>query len=221
MRKAREFFEDVLGFVAVLMLAIVGGRGKPGPEQPEEPHHAEKTTAAPPVAPRRYSTITRVVLLIVIALVGVLLVALVTIGGFTPGPRQPVPFSHYVHASTKQISCFFCHPYAGTSANAGIPPVEKCMLCHKVIASNFKPIKLLRDYYNRKEPVLWARVDAIPDFVHFSHACHIARGVDCSKCHGNVKGMDRITPVRQFDMNFCVTCHWQTKASADCFICHY
>jgi hypothetical protein len=138
-----------------------------------------------------------------------------------PGPDQPIPFSHRVHAGTKQISCFFCHPYAGRSSNPGIPPVEKCLLCHNVIATNFTPIAKIQQYDRKKQGIPWVRVTAVPDFVQFNHQCHIADGVDCGRCHGNVKAMDRINLVHTIDMNFCITCHRQYKASVDCYTCHY
>lgn len=137
------------------------------------------------------------------------------------GPAQPIPFSHRVHADTKQINCFFCHPYAQVSSNAGIPSVEKCLLCHSRIASQFAPIHKIEEYDLRDQGIPWVRVNKLPDFVRFSHQCHIAGGHDCSDCHGNVKAMDRVRPVYTFDMNFCVTCHRQNRASVNCYTCHY
>jgi hypothetical protein len=137
------------------------------------------------------------------------------------GPAQPIPFSHRLHASTKQINCFFCHQYASVSSNAGVPPESKCLLCHNVIASRFPPISQIARYKGLGQGIPWVRVNGLPDFVQFSHQCHIARGHDCSECHGNVKSMDRIVQVKRMDMNFCVTCHWQNKASVNCYICHY
>ncbi|MCL5103459.1 MAG: cytochrome c family protein [Armatimonadetes bacterium] len=138
-----------------------------------------------------------------------------------PGEKQPIPFSHYIHATTKQINCFFCHPNAATSSNAGMPSVEKCLLCHNVIATNFQPIRKITDYYIRGESIPWVRVYRLPDFVQFSHQPHIARGFDCSECHGNVKGMDRIYEPKIINMRFCVDCHRKHKASTSCFSCHY
>ncbi len=49
------------------------------------------------------------------------------------GPRQPIPFSHRVHAGVKAINCRFCHPYVERSEHAGLPEMEKCFFCHKYI----------------------------------------------------------------------------------------
>jgi hypothetical protein len=121
---------------------------------------------------------------------------------------------------TKELNCFFCHQYAANSLNPGMPPVAKCMLCHRIIASNFPPIAKIRWYYKRSAPIPWVRVGLVPDFVFFSHQAHIARGFDCSRCHGNVRLMDRIKQVRRFDMNFCVNCHRGNGVSIDCYMCH-
>ncbi len=138
-----------------------------------------------------------------------------------PGQDQPVPFSHRIHVSTKQLSCFFCHPNAANSQNPGMPPVEKCLLCHDVIASNFFPIARIREYGREGKGIPWKRVNKLPDFVHFSHQAHIARGFDCGTCHGDVKEMDRVKEVYEFDMNFCIDCHWRYNAPDSCFTCHY
>jgi hypothetical protein len=157
--------------------------------------------------------------LTVVALVAVSAGAVVE--GMYPGPQQPIPFSHYIHVTTKKLNCFFCHQYAATSSNPGMPPTEKCLLCHSVIATNFRPIRKITTYYERGEPIPWVRVYQLPDFVQFSHQPHIAKGFDCSVCHGNVKGMNRIREAYVINMNFCVSCHWKNKASSNCFVCHY
>jgi hypothetical protein len=143
------------------------------------------------------------------------------LAGLYRGPRQPVPFSHWIHVSTKQISCFYCHQYASVSQQAGIPAVAKCMQCHRIIASNFPPIAKVRWYYNRNEPIPWVRVNRLADYVHFNHQAHIAYKVDCSECHGNVAEMDRVKPVHRFKMQFCIDCHDKNQVSVNCYTCHW
>jgi len=163
----------------------------------------------------------KLVLSLTIFTIVVALGSSIAVDALKPGTEQPVPFSHHVHATTKKISCFFCHPYSGKSSNPGMPPVAKCMLCHKNIASEFPPIAKLRGYYERKEGVPWVKVTQLPDFVHFSHQCHISHGIDCGRCHGDVKSMDRVKLVHQLDMRFCIECHKEKQVSTDCYICHY
>ena len=140
---------------------------------------------------------------------------------YLPGPDQPVPFSHRIHVSTKQLNCFFCHPYAAKSSDPGIPPVKKCLLCHSVIATNFEPISRIRHYYEAGKPIPWVRVSGVPDFVHFSHQPHLAKDVDCGECHGDVAHMDRVKRVYDLNMDFCIDCHRRKNASQNCYICHY
>jgi hypothetical protein len=137
-----------------------------------------------------------------------------------PGPRQPIPFSHRVHAGLKGISCLFCHPDADRGPYPGLPAVDKCRLCHSVIIPEFRPIRSLHAYKQRNQGVPWVRVNVVPDFVFFHHQIHLSRGIDCGKCHGDVKNMDRIYEVNRMSMGFCVDCHRQNRASTDCWTCH-
>jgi hypothetical protein len=139
---------------------------------------------------------------------------------YQTGPAQPLPFSHRIHAGTRQIDCFFCHDGADRSSVAGIPEVQKCLLCHNVIATGLPPIQELHAYYNRREPVPWVRVNQLPNYVHFNHQMHLVSGVDCSACHGDVKTMDRVIS-SHFRMGFCVDCHRKNQAPVNCSNCHY
>ncbi|MCH8327349.1 MAG: cytochrome c3 family protein [Candidatus Marinimicrobia bacterium] len=77
----------------------------------------------------------------------------------------------------------------------------------------------------------WIKVHNLPDFVFFNHAPHIAADVDCSKCHGDVAAMERITQVETLGMGWCLDCHRsverpesiieQTPDISDCSVCHY
>jgi hypothetical protein len=157
----------------------------------------------------------------------VLIVVLLTLLGwrllypYSVGPEQPIPFSHRIHAGVRDINCIFCHDGADRSQNAGMPAVGKCLLCHNVIAVQFAPIQRIHTYYNKKQPIPWNRVNQLPDYVHFRHQIHLANGIDCSRCHGNVKDMDRIETVHQFEMGFCVDCHKNNQATQSCSACHY
>jgi len=137
------------------------------------------------------------------------------------GPEQPVHFSHRLHTTEKGISCFFCHEGAVGTARSGIPPLQTCRLCHEKIIVYHPEIVTLRTYALENEPVEWVRVqNNVPDFVFFDHSVHIHRKIDCSRCHGNVREMDRIEQINEFDMNFCITCHRSEGATNDCFTCH-
>ena len=80
--------------------------------------------------------------------------------------------------------------------------------------------------------VEWVKVHNIPDFVFFSHKPHIAAGVDCTDCHGDVASMERIKQTEDLSMGWCLDCHRKdhesltaaperTQLLLDCATCHY
>lgn len=137
------------------------------------------------------------------------------------GPRQPISFSHRVHAGVKEIDCRFCHPFVSRSQNAGLPSVQKCFFCHHDIIPQHPEILKERQHLIRREPVRWVRVFFVPDHVFFHHRPHIlSGGLDCIECHGDVKREDRLKRV-DFEMGFCVACHRKMNAQLDCWLaCH-
>ncbi len=136
------------------------------------------------------------------------------------GPEQPIPFSHRVHSGVKEIQCQFCHPYVGRSSFPGMPPVEKCLYCHKYIIANHPEIKKEHWYFNTRTPIPWKKANYLPEHVFFNHQRHIKKEIVCQECHGAVETMDRIKGV-QFEMGFCITCHEEKKANLDCWLaCH-
>ncbi|UFS70372.1 cytochrome c family protein [Geomonas sp. RF6] len=136
------------------------------------------------------------------------------------GPKQPIPFSHKVHVHVKRLSCVMCHSQVASTARAGIPPLQTCLLCHERIITNYPYIRLLRRRFEQGKPVIWERVNWLPEFVYFNHSMHIHYGIDCGHCHGNVTMMDRVMKARNFKMGFCIECHRDNNASHDCFACH-
>lgn len=142
------------------------------------------------------------------------------------GPKEPIPFSHRVHAGKEGIACVLCHDSVMNEHRAGMPPLETCMLCHSRLLVTFPPIRDLRDHYYGQKPVYWTRTawagggNLLPDFVYFNHSVHINRSIDCGHCHGPVDRMDRIVPIQELNMGFCITCHRHYNATHDCFTCH-
>jgi predicted CXXCH cytochrome family protein len=137
------------------------------------------------------------------------------------GPRQPVSFSHRVHAGVKQINCRFCHSNVERSANAGLPAVETCFFCHTYIIPGHPEILKEKQYHDAGTPVPWVRIFWVPDFVFFNHVPHVRWAkFDCTQCHGDVKSMDRLQK-KKFKMNFCINCHREKRAQLDCWLaCH-
>ena len=143
------------------------------------------------------------------------------------GPVQPIFFSHLIHAGSMQIACQYCHADARRSSSAGIPSVERCMGCHKIIAAEGNPeVTKLHGYWERKEPIPWVRVFKVPEFANFTHKPHVQAGVQCQTCHGRIEAMERVSattgqnlpndllnltgmnvPPTKLTMGWCVECH--------------
>jgi len=167
---------------------------------------------------------------IFLPLAAVLLISGATVIAFSQRPWlprmdvvQPIPFSHRIHAGVNKIPCQYCHEYARRSENAGIPPVERCVGCHgSGITGGIKPVtRAWSDHTQPPFEIRWNRVYTLPDFVKFFHSPHIHAGIQCQQCHGDVQNMDRVVPVKEINMGFCVDCHTQRKASLDCVSCHH
>jgi Class III cytochrome C family/Cytochrome c7 and related cytochrome c len=137
-----------------------------------------------------------------------------------PAPAQPIAFNHKIHAGEYQIACEYCHIYAQRTAVAGIPSVERCMGCHKITAANNREVQKLKNYWDRKQPIRWNKVTAVPDFVYFEHWPHIRSKIFCQTCHGPVQTMDRVYQAMDLTMSDCVSCHRERQVSIDCTICH-
>jgi hypothetical protein len=120
---------------------------------------------------------------------------------------QPVPFSHEHHVSGLGIDCRFCHTSVKDSAFAGLPPTKTCMTCHSQIWTNAELLEPVRASYATLQPLRWTRVHDLPDFAFFNHSIHIAKGVGCSSCHGEVNQMPLMWKTQSLQMEWCVECH--------------
>ncbi|HDY89406.1 MAG TPA: cytochrome c family protein [bacterium] len=162
---------------------------------------------------------TALLLLILVVLISGMLFLYYIYPHIGIGVKQPISFSHRVHAGDKDINCRFCHHLVDKSMKPGIPSLTKCFYCHDLVITSHPQILKLKEYKKTNTPVPWIRVYDVPDYVYFSHKRHIAKEIDCTECHGNIKTMDRIT-YKKFEMGFCVNCHRERNASLDCVTCH-
>lgn len=120
---------------------------------------------------------------------------------------QPVPFDHRIHTHALRIDCAYCHSTVATAASAGIPPTAACVSCHNktlMASATFAPV---RASLASNKPIVWQRVNALPDFAFFNHSIHVAKGVGCETCHGRVDQMARVAQATPMSMGWCVSCH--------------
>jgi hypothetical protein len=121
--------------------------------------------------------------------------------------EQPIPFSHEHHVGGLGIDCRFCHTSVEVSSTAGLPPTYTCMTCHSQIWTNAALLGPVRDSLAEGKAIVWNRVNDLPDYVYFNHSIHIAKGVGCSSCHGEVDRMALTYTAKTLTMQFCLDCH--------------
>jgi hypothetical protein len=150
-------------------------------------------------------------------------------------PEQPIQFPHKVHVGLG-IQCLYCHPGALRGPSPGLPTITKCWGCHQQLAKYAdgsvplpQDLQILKDHVDKNEPVKWVPVALVPDFVHFTHRPHIAAGLNCEQCHGEVSQMTVYQNPQVMNMGWCLNCHRKKAANdpvlltklTDCGTCHY
>ncbi|HEX2698349.1 MAG TPA: cytochrome c3 family protein, partial [Anaerolineales bacterium] len=152
--------------------------------------------------------------------VGLLIAALVLLSGAVWGiaqaqkpPEQPIQFPHNLHVGLG-VQCLYCHPGALRGPSPGIPTETKCWGCHQQLARFADPnavwpkdLQYLRDHVQNNQPIHWIPVAQVPDFVHFVHRPHIAAGLNCETCHGDVSKMTVYQNPQVMNMGWCLNCH--------------
>jgi hypothetical protein len=121
--------------------------------------------------------------------------------------EQPVPFSHAHHVGGLGIDCRYCHTGVETSAVAGVPPTHTCMSCHSQLYAQTAMLAPVRASLAEGRPIHWNKVHRLPDYVYFDHSIHIAKGVGCSTCHGDVSRMRLMRQEAPLTMGWCLDCH--------------
>ena len=147
-------------------------------------------------------------------------------------PKQPIWFSHKVHAGQNGINCVYCHNSVEKGKAAGIPSLNICMNCHmgvqegkqtgtKEIAKIYKAIgwdpdkNMYIEGYDQK-PIEWVRIHNLQDFVYFNHSQHVVVGKqECQTCHGEIQEMDEVYQFADLTMGWCINCHRETDVSME------
>lgn len=121
--------------------------------------------------------------------------------------QQPVQFSHKHHSGDDGIDCRYCHTQVETTASAGIPPTQTCMNCHSQLYADQPYLEPVRASYRDNIPIEWERVHDLPEYAYFNHSIHIAKGVGCSTCHGQIDDMPAVYQENTLQMEWCLSCH--------------
>jgi mono/diheme cytochrome c family protein len=133
-------------------------------------------------------------------------------------PKQPIAFSHKIHAGQYEIDCNYCHVGAMKGKSATIPSVNICMNCHNQIkqgtlTGDGEIAKIVAAYENNR-PIEWVRIHNLPDLAYFNHSQHAnVAGLECQTCHGPIETMDVVRQHSLLTMGWCIDCHRKTDVN--------
>jgi hypothetical protein len=185
-----------------------------------------------------------------LALLGLLVVAIL-IGVLMANPRegyapeQPIYFQHKKMAAQPDwrtdadgnevnfggygIPCRYCHTMAYEGRHATLPSTDICMNCHRTVGQDKEWVLVLKEYWDRGEPIPWIKVHDLPDFVYFDHSVHMNAvddaaqpKVDCVDCHLDAENAEVVSVQAPLNMGWCLDCHRKPEMAAptDCVTCH-
>lgn len=141
-------------------------------------------------------------------------------------PKQPIAFSHKLHAGAYEIDCKYCHTGALKGKNATIPSVNICMNCHRSVKTESPQIQKIwaaadwdaetLTFGPNQKPIEWVRIHNLPDLAYFNHSQHVVvGGIECQTCHGPIETMDVVKQYSLLTMGWCVDCHRKTDIRAE------
>jgi hypothetical protein len=165
------------------------------------------------VFPKSANTLARLIIVggfITVNVLGLVLYFLYTspiVNGMNIAKAQPIPFSHQRHIAGNGLDCRYCHTSVENSNFAGVPPTETCMTCHSQILSDAPMLQPVHQSWKSGESLEWTRIYDVPDFVYFDHSIHIAKGVGCTTCHGEIDQMRITSKAKTLYMAWCLECH--------------
>ncbi|WP_082780267.1 c-type cytochrome [Rufibacter sp. DG15C] len=131
-------------------------------------------------------------------------------------PKQPIAFSHKLHAGDHQINCNYCHTSVYKSRSANIPSANICMNCHSQIKKESPEIQKIYRAIENNKPIEWVRVHNLPDLAYFNHSQHTkVGGVECQTCHGPIETMEVVAQFSPLTMGWCIDCHRNTPLNTE------
>ncbi len=140
-------------------------------------------------------------------------------------PKQPIAFSHKIHAGQYEIDCKYCHTGVMKGKQANIPSPNICMNCHSQVKKGSPEIakiyaaigydSVTATYSGKQKPIEWVRVHNLPDLAYFNHSQHVnVGGIECQTCHGPIQEMDVIKQYSLLTMGWCIDCHRKTDVNS-------
>ena len=151
-------------------------------------------------------------------------------------PAQVIPL-RFDHASHLKLGarCETCHVTAPTSTSAAddlVPAEAACRSCHEI--DRTQPAKVVPpgapaarcdachvDWMPSPGPGAEPpRVRVPAPNLKFNHRLHVARGVGCELCHGNVAMEALATRDDLPKMSLCLGCHDGKQSTSRCGACH-
>lgn len=144
-------------------------------------------------------------------------------------PKQPIAFSHKIHAGQYEVDCKYCHTGVMKGKQANIPSPNICMNCHSQIkegtvtgtteiskiyeAVGYDPNTAT--YTGKTQPIEWVRIHNLPDLAYFNHAQHVnVGGIECQTCHGPIQEMEVVKQYSLLTMGWCIDCHRKTDVNS-------
>ncbi len=159
--------------------------------------------------------------------------------------RQPVDFSHKVHADKAGQKCDDCHAFRPDGTFAGVPSLDKCAGCHAApMGTTAEEKNFIERYVTPGREPVWAVYARQPDNVFFNHIAHVKRAaLACETCHGSHGTGDHLRPYQEdrlsgysrnlwqvaergsgtrpaMTMKACVDCHREQGLEHSCLDCH-
>jgi mono/diheme cytochrome c family protein len=139
-------------------------------------------------------------------------------------PKQPIAFSHKLHAGSYEIDCKYCHTGAMKGKQANIPSPNICMNCHSQIKQESPEIQKIyaaigydvktASYSGKQKPIEWVRIHNLPDLAYFNHSQHVnVAGLECQTCHGQIQEMEVVKQYSLLTMGWCIDCHRKTNVN--------
>ncbi len=129
-------------------------------------------------------------------------------------PKQPIAYSHKLHAGDMKMDCRYCHAYVERGPYAGVPSTQTCMNCHSQVKKDSPLLAPLRESWTTGISVPWKRIHKVPDFAYFDHSAHMGFGtgegraaIGCETCHGRIDNMEVVRQVQPLSMSWCLDCH--------------